>query len=560
VKAWSTACPDWERRILARESLIPRPPLFPDEAEAAMEVFRDLRIVDAPGSPTIGEACRPWIFDFAASVFGAYDHQTGRRLMTEFMLLVSKKNTKSTIAAGIMLTALIRNWRQSAEYLIIAPTIEIANNSFFPARDMVRSSEELSDLFHVQEHYRTITHRGTKATLKVVAADNDTVSGKKATGILVDELWLFGKRPHAENMFREATGGLASRPEGFIIYLTTQADEPPAGVMKQKLDYARGVRDGRIQDKRFLPVLYEFPDRMISAGEHREKRNFYVTNPNLGLSVDEEFLEREFDKAVEAGEASMRGFLAKHLNVEIGLALGAGSWAGAEMWEAAGDRALSFDELLARCEVIVAGIDGGGADDLFGLAFIGRERETRRWLHWGKCWGQRIVLQRRKALAAQLLDYERSGELTFVDEPGPEVDEAADLIARVDEEGLLGGVGLDPMGIGEVVDALAERGIEGTDRVKGVPQGWKLSAAIKTLERKLANGTFAHAGQPIMAWNVGNAKVEARGNAVAIDKAAAGSAKIDLLAATLNAAVLMSLNPEGSGGPSVYETRDMLVI
>ncbi|WP_288463986.1 terminase large subunit, partial [uncultured Pseudomonas sp.] len=330
---WSTACTDWERRIVARESLIPQGPLFPDQAAEALGVFGQLRMVDATGSPLMCETVRPWVNEFVAAIFGAYDAETGRRMITEFLLLISKKNGKSTIAAGIMLTALILNWRPSGEFVIIAPTKEIADNSYIPIRDMVNADDELKELLQVQNHIRTVTHRVTGATLKVVAADSETVSGKKAIGVFIDELWVFGKRNNAEAMLREATGGLASRPEGFIIWATTQSDDPPAGVFRQKLLYARQVRDGTIDDRSFLPVLYEFPKAMLDAGAHRDAANAYVTNPNLGLSVDEAFIERGYAQAQLDGEESFRGFLAKHLNVEIGLALRSDRWAGAEFWE-----------------------------------------------------------------------------------------------------------------------------------------------------------------------------------------------------------------------------------
>ena len=297
----STACIDWQKRIMKGESLI-LPPLFPQEADSALSVFKELRLVDVLNRPTYGEVGRQWVFDFVGSIFGSYDPESGKRLISEYFLLISKKNSKSSTAAGVMITALLRNWRDSAEFLILAPTVEIANNSFLPARDMVRADEELSDLCLVQEHYRQITHRITGATLKVVAADNETVGGKKATGILLDEAWLSGKRPNAENMLREACGGLASRPEGFVVWLSTQSDEAPAGVFAQKLEYARGVRGGRIDDNSFLPVIYEYPESLLKNKKYMESKYWYVPNPNLGASVDETFLTREFKKAIVTGK------------------------------------------------------------------------------------------------------------------------------------------------------------------------------------------------------------------------------------------------------------------
>jgi phage terminase large subunit-like protein len=544
---WTTACPDWQRRIVERKSLVVVPPLFLAEAQAARTVMENLRLSDVTGMPLLGEVARPWVLEFADAIFGAYDPSTGRRLISEFFVLISKKNSKSTTAAAIMMTALVRNWRRDAEFTILAPTKEIADNSFRPAQSMVANSPILADLMHVQPFWRTITHRGTGAQLKVLAADTQTVGGKKSTGILIDELWLLGKKPDAEDMLREALGGLASRPEGFVIYLSTQSDEAPAGVFKQRLQYARDVRDGIVVDKRFLPVLYEHPPAMIADGSYRDKTNFYVTNPNLGASVDVEYLEREYDKAANAGESSLRGFLAKHLNVEIGLALRSDRWVGAEHWEKRSSSSLTLDALLARSEVVCIGVDGGGLDDLLGVAVLGRDRDTREWLLWTHAWCFSAVLERRRSEGARLRDLERSGDLTIIERLGDDVEAVADLAARVDETGLLFKVGLDPVGVGLIVDALAERGIQG-EKVVGISQGWKLSGAIKTTERKLADGTLTHAGQALMAWAVGNAKVEPRGNAITITKQASGTAKIDPLMACFDAVALMSLNPIVEGG------------
>jgi phage terminase large subunit-like protein len=153
---WSTNCPDWESKVLKGEPLITFPPLFPEEAARGLSVFKELHLKDVPGCPTYGQVGRQWQFDLVSQIFGSCDPETGRRLIREFFVMVGKKNDKSGMAAGIMMTALILNWRESAEFFIIAPTVEVAGNSFKPACGMISSDDELSDLMKTQEDYRQI--------------------------------------------------------------------------------------------------------------------------------------------------------------------------------------------------------------------------------------------------------------------------------------------------------------------------------------------------------------------------------------------------------------------
>lgn len=566
---WSTACPDWEDRIIHGRPLTPCPPLFPSAAASGMAVFKQLQIVDA--GVTFGDS-RPWILEFGASVFGAYcdvrgHEDEGRRLIKTFFMLISKKNTKSTLAAGIMLTILIQNWRPEAEYIILSPTKEVADNSFKPIRAAIEADDELSALFHVQPHLRQITHRQTNATLKVVAADSQTVSGKKATGVLVDELHEFGKVAKAEDMLVEATGGLMSRPEGFVIYLTTQSSEPPAGVFKKELDYARAVRDGKVVDSSYMPIIYEFPDQYLDqrTRPYLREENWFMVNPNLGVSVDLDTLRQKIIKAGTSGEDSLQSVVSKHLNIQIGLDLGADAWPAAEFWPGtASKHKVTLDVLMKQCEVITCGIDGGGLDDLLGLTFTGRlTGTTDEFLSWSMAWAHPSVLKRRQEIAPRLRDFCAQGDAVIVESIGEDVEQLARLVLKVQQSDLLAGIGIDPAKAASIKTALGDLGV--IDKVEPDPkffvkvrQGWSLYSAMLWIERALAEGRYTHADQPIMDWSVGNAKVVQRGNAMLVTKEVSGKAKIDLVMSSLNAGELMSYNPPARIGGYSLDNLTMM--
>jgi phage terminase large subunit-like protein len=565
MAAWSLAVPDWRERIRTGRSLLPDlPHLDKGEATRAVAIFNKLRLPDVVGTPALAEAGADWFREIVGALHGSFDPIARERMIREIFLLAPKKSSKTSYAAALMVTTLLMNQRPRAEFLLVAPTVSLAHIAFSQALGMVDKDPDgfLRKRLHVQEHLRKITDRRTKATLEIKAFDTTVLTGVKPTGVLLDELHEIAKVSAAERIIGQLRGGLLPNPEGFLVFITTQSDEPPRGAFRAELMLARAIRDGKAQGA-MLPVLYEFPEDIANDTADppawQDSSKWWMVTPNRDRSVTIKRLEDDWAQARIKGKGEIVRWASQHLNVEIGLALRSDRWVGADLWQRAADRSLTLDTLLDRSEVVVIGIDGGGLDDLLGFAALGRDSVTRQWLLWSRAWAHGSVLERRKGEASVLRDFEAAGELQIVAKMGDDIAEIAALAEQIDESGKLGSVGLDPFGVGAIVDALAEVGIAGNDRVVGITQGWKLTGAIKTAERKLADGTLKHGGCSLMAWAVGNAKVEPRGNAIAITKQASGSAKIDPLMAAFNAVALMAMNPKPVGR-SYLRSGEMLVL
>lgn len=535
---WDTSCVDWEQRIAEGKSLCPTLPLDADMAARAVAIFNRLRLPDVPDQPTLADAGADWFREIVAALFGSYDPDTKQRHIREVFAMVAKKNSKTTYSAALLLVAVLISPRPRAEYLFIGPTKEISDLAFKQAVGMIEADPVLEAKFHIQEHIKKITYRPNGAFLKIKTFSPKVVTGSKPSGVLIDEIHVIGEMNNADRVLGQLRGGLISQPEAFLVNITTQSERAPAGVFKSELMKARKVRDGALKAA-ILPILYEFPKGV----DWRDQSKWWMVTPNRGKSITVERLIPDYEQAEASGEEEMRRWASQHLNVEIGLALHSDRWAGADFWERQATNAITLQDVIDRCEVIDIGIDGGGLDDLLGLAVAGRITGSDEWLLWTHAWAHPSVLERRKSEASRFQDFAQDGDLTLVRQIGDDVAEVADIVAEVESAGLLDKIGVDPHGLGGIIQALEDAGVP-EDKIIGISQGWKLTGAIKTTERKLAEGKLLHGGQPMMNWCVGNAKVEPRGNAVIITKQAAGFAKIDPLMAAFNAVSLLSLNPE----------------
>lgn len=581
---WDLSCPDWEDRIRAGRSLLPDMPLIEAEANMGLAFFDELRLPDVPGNPRMCDAAGQWFRDLVRAVFGSWDPVAKQRMIRDFFVLVPKGSSKTTYSAALMLVAMLMNFRPRATALFLGPTQAIADRAYEQVVGMIDESPDLKRRFRPRDHIKTIEDLVTKSEMQVATFDLRILTGAMALiFVMLDELHVLGKAANTSRVLRQIRGGLDKTPEGVLAITTTQSDDIPTGAFKSELKFVRNIRDGLYRGKIIrptLPLLYELPrDIAVLSREERARgeverwkdpAHWPMVMPNINRPMTVDQMMADWASEQEKGDEAIRIWASQHLNIEIGIGLRSDRWAGAKYWEKAADPKLTFDALLDRSEVVIPAIDGGGQDDLLGFAVLGREKteveitvlingeptkqRVKRWLLWSHAWCHRDVLEDRQSIASRLLDFEQADELTIVDDLLSATYSVVETIARIKAAGKLGGVAVDPEGpLGEFVDAMDEIGVTQENKLLvGIGQGYRLMNAIKTGERRLANGTLLHGNTALMAWCVGNLKIEPTATAIRATKQNAGDAKIDPAMAMFDAIELMSTNPEVKHAP-VYQ-------
>jgi len=552
---------DWEKRIVAG-----KPPvdlhkydrkLNKNRVDLGMRVFGNLRLADVPEQPYLAEACPAWFSDIARLLLGSVGTD-GKSRIQNTLISVAKKNSKTSYAGLLLLTQMLLSPRPRATFLLVGPTQSISDLAYSQIVGAITADDFLMSRLHVRDHLKRIEDRKSGCILTVKTFNMEVATGVKPAGVLLDEVHLLHRDEH-RRVVGQLRGGMASIPEASMMLVTTHADIPPSGFWHDELKKARAVRDAETDLKGYLPIIYE-PPASISADDKKilTPAAWRFGNPNLGVSVDEEWLKQSFEDARLAGETETNRWLSQHANLEIKRhRLSDRAWSATHFWDDAADiRTFSdLDDLLDQSEWVAGGIDGGGLDDLLSVCFIGKLLDGR-WAAFQKSYIQHGALERQPQNKTLYREFSDAGDLEICP-PGEDLERVVDLLMYVAQNSDFVGLGSDPAGImSEIATSLVAAGFDG-ERIIQVPQGFRIQPALISVGRRLAEKRLVHANQPLFGWSMANAVLNDRGFLSKADAGSvtrgsssnSGAAKIDPVIALLCAAMI-ALEAEQTYAPS----------
>lgn len=245
----------------------------------------------------------PWQREIVRELFGWRRIDDGTRRYRTAYIEIPRKNGKSTFAAGLALYLALCDDEPGAEVYSAAGDKDQASIVFKEASEMVRQCPELSEICDVQT--KAIVVPNTTSVYRVLSAEAFTKHGLNAHGIIFDELHA---QPNRE-LWDVLTTSVGARRQPLTIAITT-AGYDKNSICYELHDYAQKVRDGVVEDPTFLAVIFaaDPSDDWTSPATWRK------ANPNLGVSVSEEYLAAECKKAKEL-PGYENTFKRLHLNI-----------------------------------------------------------------------------------------------------------------------------------------------------------------------------------------------------------------------------------------------------
>jgi phage terminase large subunit-like protein len=275
------------------------------------------------------------------------------------------------------------------------------------------------------------------------------------------------------------------------VHITT-SDYERVSICNEKYDYAKKVREQTLSDPSFLPVIYEAK----VTDDWTDPAVWQRANPNLGVSVKQEYLERECSRAKES-PAYLNTFLRLHLNIRTNADVAAFDM---RQWEACrGER--GFHQLATDLEghECFAGLDLASTEDLTALVLVFPD-DGNAVLPFFWCPKEGAVNRERRHRVPYTA-WARDGFLNLTDGNATDFDHVERKVIELSKRYRIRCLGFDRFGASQVVNHLQDAGVE----VVLFGQGYvSMNAPSKHLDVLVRRGDLRHGGHPVLTWMASN--------------------------------------------------------
>ncbi len=444
-----------------------------------------------------------WQKSIIANLFGwkrIDDEERTVRRYRECLIYVARKNGKTPLCAGIALYALFEDGEAGAQIVSAAAERGQAALLFRHASGMIRQAPRLDSLAHVfgGVGQRSIVLRDDPAaSYQAISADAGTKHGLNLSLGIVDELHA---QPNRDLVDALATSmASANRTQPLMVFITT-ADFDRPSICNEKHDYAHKVRDGIIDDQAFLPVVFE----LSRDADWTDPEQWIDANPNLGVSVSRDYLERECKRAQETPTYE-NTFRRLHLNQKTQQDV---RWLSIDRWDerAQADpvawRAATIEQL--RGAICTGGLDLSTAIDI--TAFVLAFQVDRDVLLLPFFWAPKVNAEKRQRVdRVPYGTWARQGFLTLTEGDVTDYDVVRRDINELGKQFQIKTIARDRWNASQITNQLMGDGFDVVDFGQGFSS---MSAPSKEFETLLIGDRLEHGGNPVLRWMASNAAAE----------------------------------------------------